>query len=130
MKKRTLKRHKGRTSQVPRIGQRRVGEYSIISSSPGRITAKQIAALEMALKRKLPTGTEIIKRIFATYPVTAKPLEVRMGKGKGSIDHKIARVRYKSIILEIKKTEPGVDYMEMLRQVSMKLPIVTKIEKN
>jgi large subunit ribosomal protein L16 len=130
MKKRTLKRHKGRTSPVPKIGQTKQGEYSLISTTPGRVTAKQIASLEMAVKRKVPAGTKIIPRIFATYPVTAKPLEVRMGKGKGSIDHRIARVRTNTIIMELTRTTSGVDYGEMLRQAGMKLPVHTVVTRN
>lgn len=127
MKNRTLKRHKGRTSNIPRLSQVKVGEFSLISTTTGRVTAKQLASLEMAIKRKVPVGTKIIPRVFATYPVTAKPLEVRMGKGKGSVDHKIARIRYNTVIIELRKTILGVDYATMLRQASMKLPILTKV---
>lgn len=130
MKKRTLKRHKGRTSAVPRERVVVTGEYSLISTTPGRVTAKQLASLEMTLKRKVPTGTELVKRVHATYPVTAKPLEVRMGKGKGGIDHRIARVRTNTIIMELRKTIPGVDYREMLRQAGMKLPVRTRVKES
>jgi large subunit ribosomal protein L16 len=129
MKKRTMKRHKGRTSEVPAQGRKLTGAYSLVSEEPGRVTAKQIASLIMTLKRKIPTGTTIIPRVFATYPVTAKPLEVRMGKGKGSIDHKIARVRRNTVIIELDKKIAGVDYATMLRQAGMKLPVNTRIEQ-
>ena len=115
---------------MPKLGQRKEGEYSLISTTPGRVTAKQIASLEMAVKRKVPAGTKIIPRIFATYPVTAKPLEVRMGKGKGSIDHRIARVRTNTIIMELARTTSGVEYGEMLRQAGMKLPVHTVVTCN
>jgi len=129
MKKRTLKRHKGRTSQVPQIGQINQGEYSLVSTSTGRVTAKQLAALIMTIKRRVPTGTKILPRVFASYPVTAKPLEVRMGKGKGSIDHKIARIRYNTIIVELRNISPGIDYAEMLRLSGTKLPVSTRVVK-
>lgn len=101
-----------------------------MSEEPGRITAKQISSLVMTIKRKIPTGTTIIPRVFATYPVSAKPLEVRMGKGKGSIDHKIARVRRNTVIIELDKKIAGVDYPTMLRQAGMKLPVHTKVVGN
>ena len=127
MKKVTSKRHKGRVSQVPRTSQVREGEYSLISTTTGRITAKQLTSLQMTVKRVVPTGTTIIPRVFAKYPVTAKPLEVRMGKGKGSIDHYIARVRYNTVLLELAGTKAGVDYKEMLRLASTKLPVSTRV---
>src|ERR1700744_2646100 len=127
MKKRTLKRHKGRTSQIPKIGQVSQGEYSLISTTTGRVTANQLSSLIMSLKRRVPSGTKILPRVFATYPVTAKPLEVRMGKGKGSVDHKIARIRYNTIIVELRNTSPGVDYKEMLRLSGTKLPVCTRV---
>lgn len=130
MKKRTQKRHKGRTSQIPRIGQAKQGEYSIISTTTGRVTASQLSSLTMSVKRRVPAGTEIVPRIYAKYPVTAKPLEVRMGKGKGSVDHYVSRVRYNTVILEVRKTTAGVDYKELLRLSSTKLPVSTRIEKN
>ena len=130
MKKRTQKRHKGRTSMVPRIGQERGGEYTIISTTAGRVTAAQLASLIMTVKRRVPSGTGIVPRIFTKYPVTAKPLEVRMGKGKGSVDHYVSRVRYNTVILVLKNTVAGVDYKEMLRLSSTKLPVSTRIEKN
>jgi len=130
MKKRSMKRHKGRVSLIPKIDRFREGEYSLISTTTGRVTAKQLASLLMTVKRRVPNGTHILPRVFATYPVTAKPLEVRMGKGKGSIDHKITRIRYNSILLELKNTIPGYDYTEILRLSGTKLPVRTRVIKN
>lgn len=134
MKKRTQKRHKGIISMVPRIGQGQEGEYSIISRTMGRVTSQELAALVMTVKRKVPTGTTIIPRIYTTNPVTAKPLEVRMGKGKGSIDHYVSRVRPNTVILEVRnsaglhQTVGGVDYRGLLRTASMKLGVSTYIK--
>lgn len=91
------------------------------------MTGKQIASMTMAIKRKIPTGTQIVGRVYATYPITAKPLEVRMGKGKGSIDHKVAQVRRNTVIVELIKCQAGVEYVQMLRQAAMKLPVVTRV---
>lgn len=132
MKKRSLKRHKGRVSLVPKLinaHKTEVGEYSLISATTGRVTAKQLASFFMTVKRRVPAGTKILPRVFATYPVTAKPLEVRMGKGKGSIDHKIARIRFNSVILDLTNTIPGYDYLEILRLSGTKLPVRTKVIK-
>jgi large subunit ribosomal protein L16 len=128
-----LKRQKGRTSRVPIINQTQLGDYSIVSLTSGKITAKQMATLIMTIKRKIPRGSavKIIPRIFPSYPVTAKPLEVRMGKGKGSVSHRIARIRYNSIILELllPRTRSSEDYSRILRQSSLKLPVRTLIKE-
>lgn len=132
MKKRSLKRHKGRVSLVPKlinVHRSEASEFSLISTTAGRVTAKQLASLFMTVKRRVPAGTKILPRVFATYPVTAKPLEVRMGKGKGSIDHKIARVRINSVILDLTNTIPGYDYFEILRLSGTKLPVRIKVVK-
>jgi large subunit ribosomal protein L16 len=122
------KRHKGRVSQVPVETIKSVGEIAIISVEPGRITAAQIKSIVLTLKRLLPTGTSIIPRIYAYLPVTKKPLEVRMGKGKGSVVKRIARIRTNSVILEIAKIKEVIP-IEGLKAAASKLPVKTKILK-
>ena len=122
------KRHKGRVSQVPVETIKSVGEIAIISVEPGRITAAQIKSIVLTLKRLLPTGTSIIPRIYAYLPVTKKPLEVRMGKGKGSVVKRIARIRTNSVILEIAKVKEVIP-IEGLKAAASKLPVKTKILK-
>ena len=126
------KRHKGRVSLVPILNTTRVGEMAIISEEAGRITGAQIQSLILTLKRKLPTGTTIIPRITAHLAVTKKPLEVRMGKGKGSIAKRIARIRPNTIIVEIgkiKEVVPIEKYVEALKSAESKLPVKNKISK-
>lgn len=101
-----MKRHKGRVSRVPLLGNIRQGEYSIVSTESGRVTVEQMKAIIMTLKRKMPTGTTIIGRLRGNIGVTAKPLEVRMGKGKGSIAKRVARVRPNRVIVEVKVDSP------------------------
>lgn len=127
-----MKRHKGRVSHVPVITNvKHLGQLRIISEEAGRITVAQIKSLILTLKRKLPYGSTIIPRINANIAVTKKPLEVRMGKGKGNIVEKIARVRPNTIILEIAKIRevvPIKQYLLALRSAVSKLPILTKIK--
>ena len=85
------KHQKGRISNIPLIRSNvHFGRYSLIAKEPGRIKAVHIAAAELAIKRKLKVdrgNSSLTLRIFPHLPVTKKPAEVRMGKGKGNIDY-------------------------------------------
>jgi large subunit ribosomal protein L16 len=86
------KAQKGRISYSYRKGKGEERSYSIVALEPGKITASQIYATELAMKRKIRMGGIKSKRTFTTrifphIPVTKKPIEVRMGKGKGKVDH-------------------------------------------
>jgi large subunit ribosomal protein L16 len=125
-----MKRHKGRVSHVPREEIRIQGDYAIVSQSEGRVSSKQIETAIMTMKRALPSDTRIITRIQGHLAVTQKPLEVRMGKGKGSIGRRVARVRINTVMFEIERTregEPESKYLAGLRVVGTKLPVRYKI---
>jgi large subunit ribosomal protein L16 len=82
------KYQKGRTSYNFNSSQQfKFAEYALITLDSGRITASQIYAAELAIKRKILRDGNLFLRIFPHIPVTKKPLEVRMGKGKGSISY-------------------------------------------
>ena len=85
------KHHKGRISYIPlKKSSFHLARYSIVALEPGRISAAHIYAAELAIKRKLKSdklsSSKIFLRIFPHIPVTKKPAEVRMGKGKGNVD--------------------------------------------
>ena len=125
-----MKRHKGRTSHVPCLKPKTLGDYSLVSNEPARITGAQIKAVMLTLKKKLPATATIIPRVYAHLPVTAKPAEVRMGKGKGSISHRVARVRINTVLFEIankQKNIPPKQYIDILKAVGCKLPVMTYI---
>lgn len=126
-----MKRQKGRISYVPKLGSKLIGEYSIISKEPARITAGQIGSVMMTLKRKMPGGTQIIPRIYGHLAVTGKPLEVRMGKGKGAIAKRVARIRAQTVIVEINNIRAGEQkgYLEGLKAAASKLPVRVRIVK-
>ncbi len=103
------------------------GEIGLKALEHGRITNQQIEAARVAIMRHLRRGAKVIIRIFPDKPVTQKPAETRMGKGKGSPSSWIARVRPGKILYEIS----GIDLelaKEALIRASHKLPIKTKIE--
>lgn len=123
-----MKRHKGRVSQVPREFFKVNGDYAIVSESEGRMSTKQIETAIITLKRTLPKGTIIKSRLQGHIAVSQKPLEVRMGKGKGAIGKRVTRVRMNTVMFEIEGREgaPG-QYQAGLKIVGMKLPVRSRI---
>jgi len=78
------------------------GNIALVANQPAIILASQLTSVQLAIKRVLKKEGNLYFRIFPHTPVTKKPSEVRMGKGKGSVDHYVAKVQRGSIILEIK----------------------------
>lgn len=131
-KEKAMKRQKGRVSEVPREEIKITGDYAIVSQTAGRITKKQIETAIMTMKRVMPVETRVITRIQGHLAVTEKPLEVRMGKGKGSIATRVARVRKNTVIMEVIRTKegvPGSKYIAGMEVVGKKLPVRYKIIK-
>ena len=114
--------HKGRIRGKAMRGNRvAFGEWGLQSLEAGRITARQIEASRVAAVRAAP-GAKVHIRLFPHKPVTAKPAETRMGKGKGDVDHWVAVVRPGTIMFEL----AGVTREEAVtafNRVSHKLPL-------
>lgn len=104
------------------------GSYGLKALEPERVTARQIEATRRAVTRHMKRQGKVWIRIFPDTPVTAKPIEVRMGKGKGSIDRWVARVKPGRILFEIDGVSEEIA-REALRLGAAKLPIKTKIVK-
>ena len=121
------KAHKGRIRGLAKGGtQLNFGSYGLKAVSPERITARQIEAARRAITRHLRRAGRVWIRIFPDVPVSSKPAEVRMGKGKGSPEFWVARVSPGRILFEI----DGVSWdlaNEALKLASAKLPINTRI---
>jgi large subunit ribosomal protein L16 len=101
------------------------GEYGLQALEPGWVTARQIEASRRALVRFMKRRGKVWIRIFPDKPVTQKPAETRMGKGKGSVDHWVAVVKPGRILFEISGLPPEAA-REALRLASHKLSIKTK----
>ncbi len=101
------------------------GTYGLKALQPERITARQIEAARRAMTRHMKRQGRVWIRIFPDVPVTSKPAEVRMGKGKGSVDYWAARVKPGRIMFEIDGVSESVA-REALRLAAMKLPIKTR----
>ena len=105
------------------------GEYGLQAEECGRITAQQIEAARIAITRHVKRGGQVWIRIFPDKPVTKKPAETRMGKGKGSPEGWVAVVRPGLVLYEMAGVDREVA-QEAMRLAAHKLPIPTKfIEK-
>lgn len=102
------------------------GDYGIQSLEPGWITARQIEAARRAITNYIRRGGKVWIRIFPDKPVTQKPAETRMGKGKGNPEYHVAVVRPGRIMFELAGVPEDIA-MEALRRAAMKLPVRTKI---
>ena len=102
------------------------GEYGLQALEPGWITSRQIEAIRRSIVRQMRRRGKYWIRIFPDKPVTAKPAETRMGKGKGSVDHWVAVVKPGRIIFEVSGVPDDIA-REALRSAGFKLPIRTQV---
>lgn len=102
------------------------GDYGLQALEHGWITSRQIEAARMAISRHIKRGGKLFTRIFPDKPITKKPLEVRMGKGKGTPEEYVAPVRKGRILYEMEGV-PQELAMEALRLAGHKLPVRTRI---
>ena len=120
---------RGRMTGVASRGNKVVyGEYGIQAMEPGWITGNQIEAARIAMTRYTKRGGKVWIKIFPDKPITEKPAETRMGKGKGSPEYWVAVVKPGRVMFEIGGVSEEVA-REALRLASHKLPIKTKMVK-
>jgi large subunit ribosomal protein L16 len=101
------------------------GEFGVKAMEPAWLTNKQIEAARVALTRHIKRGGKVWIRIFPDKPVTVKPAETRMGKGKGAPDHWVAVIKPGRILFELEGVTPQLA-REALSLAAAKLPIKTK----
>ncbi len=104
------------------------GQYGLKALEPGWITSRQIEAARVAINRAVKKGSKIWIRIFPDKPITRKPAETRMGKGKGNPEFWVAVVKPGRILYEMAGV-PEELAREALRLAANKLPIATKFVK-
>lgn len=123
------KQQKGRNRGLASRGfQIAFGDFGLKSLEPHFITSRQIEAARQAITRHLKREGQVWIRIFPDKPITRKPNEVRMGKGKGELDHYVAVVKPGTIMFEVGGVSEDLA-REALRLASNKLPVTTKIVK-
>ena len=123
------KAHKGRIhGKASRCDKLNFGEYGIKALQPERIISNQIEAARVALTRHMKRTGKVWTRIFSNIPVSKKPTEVRMGKGKGTPEFWICRVKPGRILFEVDGVTEKVAKVALYK-ASAKLPIKTKFIK-
>ncbi len=121
------KQHRGRRKGVAYRGSRiNFGDYALQAVSNGWVTSRQIEAARIAISHHVKRGGRVWIRIFPDKPVTKKPLETRMGKGKGSPEAWVAVVKPGRILYEIRGVSEELA-REALRRAAHKLPVKTRI---
>lgn len=103
------------------------GDFGLQSLEPGWVTARQIEAARRAIVRALKRRGKVWIRIFPDKPVTQKPAETRMGKGKGNVEFWVSVVKPGRVLFEVGGGLPEETAREALRLASYKLPVKTKI---
>jgi len=120
------KQHKGRNEGLAYKGSSiSFGSFALKSMEFSRITSRQIESARIALTRNMKREGKVWIRIFPDKPLTSKPAEVRMGKGKGAVDHYVCQVQPGRVLFEIEGVSEELAY-ESLRLAAQKLPIICK----
>jgi large subunit ribosomal protein L16 len=120
------KQHKGRNTGLAHKGSTiSFGSFALKAMEFSRITSRQLESARVALTRNMKREGKVWIRIFPDKPITSKPAEVRMGKGKGAVDHYVAEVQPGRILFEIEGVSEELAH-ESLRLAAQKLPIICK----
>ena len=123
------KQHKGRNRGLATRGNRvSFGEFGLQSATRGRLTARQIEAGRRAITRHVKRGGRVWIRIFPDKPVSKKPLEVRMGKGKGNPEFWVALIQPGAMLYEIEGVPENLA-QEAFRLAGAKLPLQTNFAR-
>jgi large subunit ribosomal protein L16 len=116
---------KGKNRGLAQNGNRvSFGDFGLKAAERGRLTARQIEAARRAMTRHIKRGGKIWIRVFPDVPISSKPLEVRMGKGKGNVDYWVSKVQPGSVLYEIEGVTEELA-REAFKLAAAKLPIKT-----
>lgn len=123
------KQHKGRNRGLAQNGNRvSFGDFGLKAVGRGRLTARQIEAARRTITRKVRRGGKLWIRVFPDKPISKKPLEVRMGKGKGNVEYWVALVQPGSMLYEIEGVSEELA-REAFKLAAAKLPVQTTFER-
>jgi large subunit ribosomal protein L16 len=123
------KQHKGRNTGLAQRGSSvAFGEYALKATSRARMTAREIEAARRAMTRYVKRGGQVWIRVFPDVPITKKPLEVRMGSGKGNVEYYVARVQPGKVLFEMEGVTEAIA-REAFRLAASKLSVDTLFVK-
>jgi len=124
------KQQKGRfcnkVNQVLGLNKLKFGSFGLKSVDFGRLNSKQIESMYQSINKLIKKNGRVILKIFPHTPVSKKPIEVRMGKGKGNVDYWVSKIKFGTLLCEIETTFKSLA-LKALRLAQMRLPIKTKI---
>ena len=113
-------------SNVSEINKLKFGSIGLKAISSGRLTSKQIESIKQAINKVIKKTGRLKLNVFPSTPITKKPIEVRMGKGKGNVDHWIFKIKNGITLCEI-ETSSVTTGLKALKSAQYRLPIKTKI---
>ena len=123
------KQHKGRNRGLAQSGNKiSFGTIGLKATTRGRLTARQIEAARRAMTRHVKRGGKIWIRVFPDKPITEKPLEVRMGSGKGNVEYWVAEIKPGKVLYEMEGVSDDIAN-EAFQLAAAKLPIRTTVVK-
>lgn len=123
------KQHKGRNRGLALTGNKvSFGEFGLQSTGRGRMTARQIEAARRTITRHIKRGGRVWIRVFPDKPITKKPLEVRMGKGKGSVEYWVMEIKPGQMLYELEGVSEELA-REAFKLAAAKLPFKCKFVK-
>ena len=123
------KQMKGRNRGLAQKGNKvSFGDIGLKALERGRITARQIESARRAMTRHVKRGAKVWIRIFPDKPITKKPLEVRMGKGKGNVEYWVAQIKPGHMLYEMEGVSEEIA-IEAFKLAAAKLPIKTTVVK-
>jgi large subunit ribosomal protein L16 len=123
------KQHKGRNRGLAVAGSKvSFGEFGLKATDRGRLTARQIEAARRTITRTVKRGGKLWIRVFPDKPISKKPLEVRMGKGKGNVEYWVAQIQPGRMLYEIEGV-PEELAREAFALAAAKLPVKTTFAK-
>jgi large subunit ribosomal protein L16 len=123
------KQMKGRNRGLAQAGNKvSFGEFGLKAVGRGRITARQIEAARRTISRSVKRGGKLWIRVFPDKPISKKPLEVRMGKGKGNVEYWVAKIQPGLVLYEIEGVEEELA-REAFALAAAKLPVQTAFVK-
>lgn len=123
------KQFKGRNTGLAQRGSKvSFGEYALKAIGRGRLTARQIEAARRALTRHIKRGGKVWIRVFPDKPITKKPLEVRMGKGKGAVEYWVAQIQPGKVLYEVEGVPENIA-REAFALAAAKLAVPTTFVK-
>lgn len=119
------KQQKSRNRGLAQSGNRvSFGEYALKATTRGQVTARQIEAARRTITRKVKRGGKLWIRVFPDVPITKKPIEVRMGKGKGNVEYWVAKIQPGRVLYEIEGVSEEMA-REAFKLAAAKLPVRT-----